>query len=458
MAGSGDSGDHDDLPNLDDDDDGNESTVAMDAPSFGAGMPLPISNPPPAAAAPAPAAPAPVPASARSPAAAAARPAAGAPAAGPPRPAFAGAPPRPPGAAGARSVGKSTVIGLAPPGARPAPAAAAAAPTPPAPRTPVSTRIPAVPAPPAPAPAPAAAPPPPDDDDIGGGATMASEPGAMAGFAGSYPLDPSPAAKEKEPEKKGGEENEAATVTVPKDVLDRVRANPKAVLEEEKEKRIVPRIVHDEDADGGDETKAVPREDLLRPQLPHVVLGGGATGPDASARDDATVALAPQSNDAAALSNIGASIGDALQHPPPPDGGAFPSVQGFPAPSYGGPGQQPQPQLSPSYMGPGPHMGMPPPNMPTAQQQQHQHQQWSSGHVQAAPHPHGGMPPYAGGPMMQPQQGGFPRSQVPTNWSPLQAPPAKSRVSGQMILLFVVGFVCLAIFVTGIVLFMTTKF
>ena len=63
--------------------------------------------------------------------------------------------------------------------------------------------------------------------------------------------------------------------------------------------------------------------------------------------------------------------------------------------------------------------------------------------------------------MMGPQagaQGGHPRGPGPTNWSPLQSPTTPRRISGQMIVLLVVGFVCLAIFVTGIVLFATTKF
>jgi hypothetical protein len=44
-------------------------------------------------------------------------------------------------------------------------------------------------------------------------------------------------------------------------------------------------------------------------------------------------------------------------------------------------------------------------------------------------------------------------------WMPA-VPAARPRfkISGQIVLLAVVGIVCLAIFVTGIVLFMTTKF
>jgi hypothetical protein len=93
-----------------------------------------------------------------------------------------------------------------------------------------------------------------------------------------------------------------------------------------------------------------------------------------------------------------------------------------------------------------------------------QNQPWSSGHMAAAnPRTPGGVQSYPGGPMMQQPHGqgpmgGIPRVQAPTNWNPVQAPQPKSKISGQMILLFVVGFVCLAIFVTGIVLFATTKF
>ncbi len=442
MAGNG---EDEELPNLDDEEDGNESTVAMEALSFPSAVPSPISNPPPAAgrppasargpAAPAsarvPAVPAPAPASARSPAPPPARPP-GVPAPGAPRPAFAGAPPRPLGG----KIGKSTVIGLAPPGARPAagptpPAASAASAAPLSPRAPAAAA-----APPAPAPLPAPVPPPPDDDEPGEGATMATDPGAMAAYAKNYPLDPpsDPAP-----------ENEAATVTVPKDVLDRVRADPKAVLAEEK--RNVPRIVHDEDAEGGDETKAVPREELLRPQLPHLVVGTDGAG------FDATLAVPSSANpNESAAASIGASIGDALHQPPghdPRNDGGFPNMQGFPPPPFGG-GMPAQHQPSPSYMGPGPQM---------MAQAQTQPQAWSSSHMPAAPHAHGGMSPYGGGPMMQPQgAGAIPRGQVPTNWAPLQAPKATSKLSGQMILLLVVGFVCLAIFVTGVVLFMTTKF
>jgi len=65
-----------------------------------------------------------------------------------------------------------------------------------------------------------------------------------------------------------------------------------------------------------------------------------------------------------------------------------------------------------------------------------------------------------------PQQPGWDPRNAPApgaDWAhargPQNAPLAPSpRISGQMILLFVIGFVCLAIFVTGVVLFATTNF
>lgn len=311
---------------------------------------------------------------------------------------------------------------------------------------------------------------------------MASDPGAFAEIqaaaAAAYPLtDPpprpsappaSPAAPIGSPPAIPGSipklaaaddkesENEAATVTVPKDVLDRVRANPKAVLEESQAKAPTPaagRPYSDLD-DSAEPTKAVPREELLRGASPdgHVVIGADAGG------EDATLAVAAGSNEASAM-NLGAAIGDALHggHHPPPYGqeGAFPPPPGqHPYQSFQGMG----PPSAPHPMGPGAHPGMGMQD-PMGMHGMPNQQPWSSGHMPAAnPRQVGGVPSYGGGPMMQPQQqGGFPRGQAPTNWNPLQ-PPAQSKISGQMILLVVVGFVCLAIFVTGIVLFATTKF
>lgn len=288
-------------------------------------------------------------------------------------------------------------------------------------------------------------------------------PFSSTGYTPSGPAAPPKQQKEDE------ETNEAATVTVPKDVLDRVRNDPKAFLAESKPKAPVPaagRPYSDID-DSAEPTKAVPREELLgraNAQGDHVVIGADAGG------EDATLAVPPGANEASGM-NLGAAIGSALAQnnmgsplgdpafPPPPHG----HPQGNPFQSYQGmgpPGSNPNPMIA-TQQSP----GQGPPGMEW-QQQGHPQQPWSSGHMPAAnPRTPGGVQSYPGGPMMQqPQgmhpgmQGGIPRGQAPTNWNPLQAPPPKSKISGQMILLFVVGFVCLAIFVTGIVLFATTKF
>lgn len=381
--------DDDDLPNLDDEDDGNESTVAMEAPSFD------LPEAPPARPA--------APSSARAPAAPPRPPSAASPSA--PRAPMAGAPARAPGTPGpgrAGGVGKSTVIGLAPPAPRPG-----AMPTPASPRAPV-----AVPSPPRPASSP----------------------------------DRLEAKKPKESESPPSGE-EAATVAVPKDVLDRVRSDPKAALEVDKADKPteppmrggVARIVHDEDALAGEETKAVSHEDLLRPQPPHVVVGAGGSG------DDATLALAPESNE-----GFRAPAPDPMQ--PSPLGDLAPNPPAFPAP-YG----QSTPASFAATVG----------VAQSSSQQPGQAGQWSSGHMPVAPPmPPPGMQPHPGGPMMPPQAppgmgGPGPYGQQPPPyWGQQQAAqaPGAPKISGQMLLLLVVGFVCLAIFVTGIVLFVSTKF
>jgi hypothetical protein len=430
-----------------------------------------------------------------------------------------GAPLGPPGMSA-----KRTVMGLAPPAnvTNPAKPAGASPLQPPPPKSPGFPLRPAAPGPPAPAkfgaPAsPRVAPPasaapdsgipklhsdedePPDDGptvaaDIGGIAMQ------MAQAAGSPFADPAPkpapspqsaqgsaAASQRSPFSSTGytpggagsskndeeENNEAATVTVPKDVLDRVRADPKAVLAESKPKAPVPaagRPYSDVD-DSAEPTKAVTRDELLGRANPNQEGGGGhvVIGADAGG-EDATLAVAPGSNEASGM-NLGAAIGSALAAgtlQSPLGDGAFPPPhdhaqgQGHPYQSYQGMG----PPGAPNAMGyPGQH-GHGGPQGPGMGMPGGPQQPWSSGHMAAAnPRTPGGVGSYPGGPMMQhPQQGmapgagNFPRGQAPTNWNPLQAPPAKSKISGQMILLFVVGFVCLAIFVTGIVLFATTKF
>lgn len=247
-------------------------------------------------------------------------------------------------------------------------------------------------------------------------------------------------------------------------------------------------------------TRAVSREELLRGQDAHVVVGDDAGG------DDATLAVAPGDNEAnskhlAALAQTMAQDPDGA-FPPPPGGFPPPPPPAFglePAPQPLG-GLPPQPAdfgLPPmSNMGPpggmrppmesmhggmgGPHPGwnepQPPPwNAPMSAPGPHMPGTNPHGH---APMPQGGqLPPYTGqmgqmgqmgqsqmpiqpmgpisysgqmNPMMQGQAGGPWASPAPVKKG--------GKISGQVLLLAIVGVICLAIFITGLVLFATTKF
>ena len=84
----------------------------------------------------------------------------------------------------------------------------------------------------------------------------------------------------------------------------------------------------------------------------------------------------------------------------------------------------------------------------------------SQGHMPNAPMTsHMPMGPMHGGPMMmQRQPQGMPYPNHPPQPWPQPAPGKPFALSGQMVLLIVVGVICVGIFVTGIVLFVTTKF
>ena len=491
----------DELPKLHDDEDGGESTVAMEAPAIPNGAPLPVSQPPPAAAPPvAPKVegfPAPI-----------ARPAIPLPSA----------------------KGSAVMPGPRPPPTRmPTPAA------PLAPRGPMPPNRMGGPLPPAgrlgaaqPAPTPPAPVRPPeasvtdtgilnntsptadasaieddndDDDSRDDGPTITTDPGAMIGVGDPnlFGLDdaaaraaqnasrpeprrpalasagfaqggkPEPAKTKEQPK----EEDEAATVAVPKDVIERVRANPKAILAEDaaraKQKNDeIPKLNDEEE----ESTRAVPRDELLRQQDAHVVVGSDAMG------DEATVAVAPEANSA----NI-ALGGNRM---PSPTGGPD-EVPAFPPPPLGFPGPGPAPGMVGAYpMGHRP-MNAPAPGGPQGQQP------GSAPWQQAQPPPSNPMPmgpmgggavssgvmptalpaggQYPGQPQQQQHRMGVMPAQQPVQhqqqmgWMQQPQQPAQpaqrgksSRISGQVILLVIVGAICLAIFVTGIVLFATTKF
>jgi hypothetical protein len=245
-------------------------------------------------------------------------------------------------------------------------------------------------------------------------------------------------------------------------------------------------------ADEEESTRAVPRDELLRSQDAHVVVGDDAAG------DDATLAVGPGENEAsskhrAALAQTITADSD-MAFPPapgmfgPPPNGPMGAPPGPPSPMGGMPLSHPQ--MPPSFQGwgPPPSAGTPGrpvesaamPGMAAAHDRPtlNPHTPTSnphmmagmpqSGHVMTSS-PMGGpmtmpmQPPMQlhGVPMGYPGQHGGPMMHAPQGWGPPAPNPSggkRSKISGQIILLAVVGFICLAIFVTGIVLFATTKF
>lgn len=260
----------------------------------------------------------------------------------------------------------------------------------------------------------------------------------------------------------------------------------------------VPRVAP-RGSDVEETTRAVSRDELMRHQDAHVVVGEDAMG------DEATLAVPPGQIDLGADGGIAAALVESLR-------GSQPNLPGGPAAP---PAFPPPPQHFQNNAMPAPHAqaaapGMAPPpswggealqGFQLAQQQQQlQHQQQhhngppsydpmfqqgpQSAPYPSLPHPPPSAPggPLPGGqpnPMMNP--GGYPPSQqhpqqplqrpmqqaIPTQqaapWVTQQSPPpagmtAPSRFTPQVIMLVAVGAVCLAIFIIGIVLFVTTKF
>lgn len=258
-----------------------------------------------------------------------------------------------------------------------------------------------------------------------------------------------------------------------------------------------PEPEHDEVAD--ETTRAVARDELLRQQQEdHVVVGDQ----DDAVGDEATLAVAPGQVD---LGPGGGEIAAALQatlgkredappaFPPPPP--AFPPP---PAP-HGQPGSNPHmPAAQPmnasgataamaSYRG----AGLPQPPPSSQQQQQPYDPMMPNPQGFGGPMQHGGYPSSGHQPVMGPQSQNMPMSSPGTHpmmgnnmgmpmggpmappnqnpnappppWMTQPSPPPTGMVGGfkitpQVIMLAVVGIVCLAIFVVGIVLFVQTKF
>lgn len=222
--------------------------------------------------------------------------------------------------------------------------------------------------------------------------------------------------------------------------------------------------------DSEETTRAVSREELMRHQDAHVIVGRDAVG------DDATLALAPgmldealgASTEQGGTGGIGAALAEVLQPPVPPVP-PHPGPPAFPPPPQF---QQPPPWGAPQAFDAafdpmlpqgrgGPPMGGG--GYPSSGQQQ----------VYGGPNPQQATapgPPSQGQFAMQQGQQGMqamqpmqPQPGQQPMWMPQPSgPPAGvgglSRFTPQVILLVAVGAVCLAIFIIGIVLFVTTKF
>ncbi|MCW5815190.1 MAG: hypothetical protein KIT84_29455 [Labilithrix sp.] len=249
-------------------------------------------------------------------------------------------------------------------------------------------------------------------------------------------------------------------------------------------------VLHDR-SEEEESTRAVSREEMLRG---HDAVIIGEDGENAQG-EDATLAVAPGLNEASSpqFAALAASLTSESPaegaFPPPPFGQAPPPSQpGWQDPNANAYAQQQQPPMSapqppwqdpnayqqqpgwngpPSYpmsVGPvsGPHL---PAANPFPQSSPQMQVPQSSPHLQV---PQSGHMPvgYAQGQQGQQGQGPIPypgpNIHQPPNpfgdWNAASAPKKKFVLSGQVLLLAIVGTVCLAIFITGIVLFATTKF
>lgn len=273
-------------------------------------------------------------------------------------------------------------------------------------------------------------------------------------------------------------------------------------------------VLHDR-TEEEESTRAVSREEMLRGH-DAVIIGDDA---ESAQGEDATLAVGPGFNEAN-TKNI-AAFAESLQKeasqmgqapfgqnmpPPAPMPGAPPGFdpgfgqhlppqqQGYPgapnmgtmqSPQQGWPQQDPNagyPQQPPQQPWQDPNAGYPQPPQSYSGMQvgpvSGPHlpaQSWTPQPPQSQPHfpgashvpqsqPHLQVP-QSGHMMAQPQQGMAPSQQggpipFPGNWNanPPLAAKRPFKLSGQILGLAIVGAICLAIFITGIVLFATTKF
>jgi hypothetical protein len=362
-----------------------------------------------------------------------------------------------------------TMIGFGPPGP--------ALPTPVA--SPVASPAPIAAAPAVAAPPPAAAPPPGNggawspSNQREDGPTMAAASPALA----SRPLRDDLVSPRQSPPASSGYRPQAS--------IDKDADTMAALVADPRDARYELPSLDTPDSESEETTRAVSRDELIRHQDASVVIGEDAMG------DEATLAVAPgQLGDLGIDPAISAALAESLGEPrregSQPHLGSAPAVPAASPHAFHNesPGQPQQPQ---SWGG----QAAPPFFDPRhAQHAQAQHPGAMQGYDPMLPGPPSspGFPPSGQHPVMPPHQGypmqGYgdprPNANAPTNQG--QRPPmggpygmggpgqpawmmpspagsaGRSKFTPQVIMLVSVGAVCLAIFIIGIVLFVTTKF
>ncbi len=186
-----------------------------------------------------------------------------------------------------------------------------------------------------------------------------------------------------------------------------------------------------------DETPA--RTTMAFEQDAHVVVG-----PDEVGGDEATLAVPPEALSSGAIRVAAAQYAESMKQEvtPSPNQPAYPPAPYPPTSSnpIAGP-PYPSPRAVPAHAG------------------------WNAPHPVPAYTPDAGVranvPPSASFPHAPMQQ--QPHAYPPQGWAPPAqkggpaSPEAPARISGQMIVLFVVGTICIAIFIVGIYLFVKTR-
>jgi hypothetical protein len=220
----------------------------------------------------------------------------------------------------------------------------------------------------------------------------------------------------------------------------------------------------------GETTRALSREELVRHQDAQLIVGNDALG------DEATLAVAPGQGNAAMAAVMAdvaetrkAVAANAVLHTPP-----FPQPPpAFPAPPVNFQKQVPSssPQLPAAAPFPYPTQPQQPamaqPGYPSSSQQPIVEKTGKMPAQTGYANPQAQTAAYAQPPQAPSQQAPTVPAQTnqrqPPPWMTQPSPPptgmtGPTRFTKQVLLLAAVGFVCLAIFIIGVVLFVTTKF